>query len=389
VVFAESGFENAVALTDVLAKLALPVVVAVLGFVFNAALKSRDTRVRMIELALDILKTPPKPEAGEGEHRLRAWAVKILEKHSELPFDAQAKDMLERRALSIGVGDVELPGSLAGSGRAVDIGVWTLELFSHRDLDKAGRIAEILDRLNFDLVGLCEIREREALDALVASMTEAGGQRWDYLYEDADTMLKLALVYRGDRVRVERMGPSEAFADHLDERFGEDPVFKRKPLAARCEVQDRGKLSFVFVLVHLKSPLRAPEGSDGYAALRTRSIELLADYIRDLSAQAPGLPFVVGGTFQEQAESASLAPLRQLGLRLLTLDAATKRRMGFLPPIHDGLLDHVLVSPSLNLLNHDGSPVLDLEAFAPDFRESFSDHLPLVARAGFPNLREE
>lgn len=78
---------------QVLGAVALPIVALFLGHWFSQSLKQGETKVRLVEVAVDVLKTDPK--TTEEVPGLRDWAVKVINKYSELPLPEQsAKGLL-------------------------------------------------------------------------------------------------------------------------------------------------------------------------------------------------------------------------------------------------------------------------------------------------------
>lgn len=74
---------------------AVPVVVIILGQWLTQSLKQGDTNARLVEVAVGVLKTDPK--TTEGVPGLRDWAVKVINKYSELPLPEQsAKELLTK-----------------------------------------------------------------------------------------------------------------------------------------------------------------------------------------------------------------------------------------------------------------------------------------------------
>ena len=66
----------------------LPVITICIAYLLNASIQDRSARVRMIELAVEILKSDPKAEARANY--MRGWALEVLQKNSELPLPKEA-----------------------------------------------------------------------------------------------------------------------------------------------------------------------------------------------------------------------------------------------------------------------------------------------------------
>ncbi len=76
---------------------AIPIIIAFLGHSANISLKEKDVGVRMVEMAVGILKEDPKdnPETPA----LRKWATSIIEKYSKVKLTKSAKKELEEKPL--------------------------------------------------------------------------------------------------------------------------------------------------------------------------------------------------------------------------------------------------------------------------------------------------
>ncbi|MGF1628308.1 MAG: hypothetical protein ACFCUT_02455 [Kiloniellaceae bacterium] len=84
-------------IATIFATVAIPVILSVLGYVFNDNLKTRDARLRTTELAIAILRDDPKnsPETPS----LRQWAVTVIDDFSGVPFPEAAKKELQQNRL--------------------------------------------------------------------------------------------------------------------------------------------------------------------------------------------------------------------------------------------------------------------------------------------------
>jgi hypothetical protein len=77
-------------LSKILGAVALPVVLAVLGYWFNDSLKSQELNVKYVEIAVNVLSRPPSEETKP----LRAWAIEVINAHASVKIDADLKDIL-------------------------------------------------------------------------------------------------------------------------------------------------------------------------------------------------------------------------------------------------------------------------------------------------------
>ena len=73
-----SLLEKALALATVL----VPVAVVFIANIYSSAVSNRESNFRLTELAAGILRAPATPETRS----LRAWAVQVINRYSELPI---------------------------------------------------------------------------------------------------------------------------------------------------------------------------------------------------------------------------------------------------------------------------------------------------------------
>jgi hypothetical protein len=78
------------AISGLLAAVCIPVVLALVGQYYTSALKEREIQGHFVELALSILKEPPRPEA----RAVRLWALKVVDKYSGVPLSDSARSEL-------------------------------------------------------------------------------------------------------------------------------------------------------------------------------------------------------------------------------------------------------------------------------------------------------
>ena len=62
--------------------IAIPVVLLYLGKVYERTEKDKELKRQYIELAVAVLKEQPTPDS----HDLRTWAVRLIDKYSDVPF---------------------------------------------------------------------------------------------------------------------------------------------------------------------------------------------------------------------------------------------------------------------------------------------------------------
>ena len=101
-------WQKAQVIAVVMASLAIPVVLAVIGNAYTSAqkeaeivsLKERqeaELSVRYVELAVEILRTPPRKQGTE----MRGWAIQILDRFSPVSLPSPAKESLATTQLQV------------------------------------------------------------------------------------------------------------------------------------------------------------------------------------------------------------------------------------------------------------------------------------------------
>jgi hypothetical protein len=87
-------WDKAEILAKILGAVLLPVITICIAYMLNASIQERSSRVRMVELAVEILKSDPK--AATNANYMRGWAVEVLQKNSEVPLPEDAlKSLME------------------------------------------------------------------------------------------------------------------------------------------------------------------------------------------------------------------------------------------------------------------------------------------------------
>lgn len=89
-------WEKLKVLSTVAATVLIPLVIAIVSQSYTAAIKSNEIGVKYVELALSILRAPPDPQT----ENLRAWAVSVIDHHSEVPISGPAQGELQKQDLS-------------------------------------------------------------------------------------------------------------------------------------------------------------------------------------------------------------------------------------------------------------------------------------------------
>lgn len=156
------------AISGLLAALAVPIVLAVIGYRYTDALKEREIQGKFVELALNILKEPPKPE-GRG---VREWAIAVVNQYSGVPLSPEATQDLRSGVLITTQARVYL---LAGSrSRAASLDSLRSALLA-QGVNVVGQNAALQDETR---ASTPEVRYFSASDSVDASAIAARMRTW-------------------------------------------------------------------------------------------------------------------------------------------------------------------------------------------------------------------
>ena len=82
-------------IADIFAKWFGVIGVGLLGVWFTHIQKNRETNVRMVEMAINILKAKP----DETSQPLREWSIKVLNEYSSIKLSKEAQEILRNHPL--------------------------------------------------------------------------------------------------------------------------------------------------------------------------------------------------------------------------------------------------------------------------------------------------
>ncbi|GAB4114404.1 MAG: hypothetical protein Tsb0027_03100 [Wenzhouxiangellaceae bacterium] len=82
---------------SIVSSIAIPVAIALMGWVVQNKIANEGTRKDYVSMALDILTTPETVE----QEQLRAWAVAIVDKNSPVPLSGELRTQLEKGEVTI------------------------------------------------------------------------------------------------------------------------------------------------------------------------------------------------------------------------------------------------------------------------------------------------
>ena len=274
--------------------------------------------------------------------------------------------------------EVEVP-DFTGGKRFADVGFWNIEHFNERvDDDRIERVADVLHRLNMDVMGLVEVAAG-ALERLRDAMRRRGDEV-DFELLDVSGGQDLAVLYDKDTTEVSLAG--DVLERHRTELLRKTQsgklAFPRLPLFARCRVdeEDAGPLEFMLVVVHFKA-----FGGAENQARRRLAAEILGHVIQDVR-EREDLPVVLGGDFNELLTNDVLAGITDApDLLALTADDAVSGAASFIGS-RTSLIDHIVVSSDVKMdqIAGDDAAIVRLDQSVRDFAETVSDHVPIVFR---------
>ena len=275
--------------------------------------------------------------------------------------------------------EVEVPDFL-GTSDFADLGFWNIEHFNARVSEqRLQRVADVLDRLNMDVMGLTEVHE-DALDRLKVAML-AQGNSVDYVLEDTPGSQDLAVLYDTDTTTVTL--DREITDRHATALGARTPAgrtaFPRNPLFARCKIADGNSrpVEFLMIVVHLKA-----FGDAQSRARRRLAAGILAEIIEDFRKNEE-LPVVLGGDFNEQLNNSVLSAVSDTpDLFALTADDAVTGAASYVGGTRRSLIDHIITSRDLRAgdISGDDAAIVRLDQSVRNFSDAVSDHVPVVMR---------
>lgn len=92
-----SRLQNAQAIAAIFAAIAVPVVVALVGWQIQVSISRDSVRKDYVQMSIGILANPKNVE----DKPLRQWAIAVLDKNSPVPFSKGARAGLEQHVLTM------------------------------------------------------------------------------------------------------------------------------------------------------------------------------------------------------------------------------------------------------------------------------------------------
>jgi hypothetical protein len=81
---------------NIFLKVAIPLVLLILGLCLNSSYKEKELRQKYVEIAVGILGSQPTPETLP----LRTWAIRTVNNFAELKMSPQVRGILKERPLA-------------------------------------------------------------------------------------------------------------------------------------------------------------------------------------------------------------------------------------------------------------------------------------------------
>jgi predicted extracellular nuclease len=230
------------------------------------------------------------------------------------------------------------------------------KVFSQKQVDqKLDRMAEIINLIQPDILGVQEIENRQLLDRLARRVP---GMRQTVLVVGNDKA-------RGIQVGLMSKQPISGYRTHRERVLPGGHHFSRDCL----EVHIGGALPMTVLVNHFKSKLSRGRGSTD--DLRTAQATGVMDIVQELERWRPDLKIAVTGDLNDGPKSPSLRPLRPLfdPFGPMGID----QRFTSIYKSKLIVIDHILLNQNLthNLVPH-GAQVLHRKLV-----EKVSDHYPV------------
>jgi WD40 repeat protein len=112
----KSRLENLEAWSKVLAAIAIPVVIAIGGWIIQDTISRQGTNKDYVNLALQILQKKPDTEE---DSKMRSWAVDLINASSPVKFDPDTTRLLKAGAINLTALNAALSTAQSGYGFAV------------------------------------------------------------------------------------------------------------------------------------------------------------------------------------------------------------------------------------------------------------------------------
>ena len=278
-----------------------------------------------------------------------------------------------------------------GTADYLDVGFWNIEHFNNTTPDhRKIRVADVISRLNLDILGLVEVSEKPIKD--VTKELRKIDKNFGYKFKDVRGKQDLAIIYNKDTVDIKLEDWDDDAISAFNSKVRGKTLFYRHPMKARVtsKVSSGGNpFDFKLIVLHAKATTHRDQ-PDIPPIVRKASAKVLADAIEREIAESenqgnPERDYVVGGDFNAKIEEGSFDVLaNRLNMIALTEDDALGNDPDAYTYLMRGkrsLIDHIYITKSANLHYDPGSiSITRIDKEMPRFTQGLSDHAPIAMR---------
>jgi len=258
-----------------------------------------------------------------------------------------------------------------GSDQTFEIATWNIENYPQAGETTVSLVKSIIEDLDVDMLGVEEITSVSSFERMLADMPGWKGVLSSDTYYNGSYQ-KTGIIYKSSFISIRNV--KNIFTD-------DEYAFPRPPLAAYVEVKDVQGIKFDFNLIVLH--LKAKSGESNEARRDSACVKLKA-YI-DQEIQSGADPdFIVLGDWNDQLSDPDSQNVFQVFLDDTTdytfLTANLSKQYSYIHNVYKSLIDHILITADARQEYNAGSTkVLYLDDAISNFRETVSDHRPVVA----------
>ncbi|SME94834.1 endonuclease/exonuclease/phosphatase family protein [Pseudobacteriovorax antillogorgiicola] len=253
-----------------------------------------------------------------------------------------------------------------------EIATWNIENFPKADTLSHDQAAEIIDRMDVDLIGVQEITSIQDFEVLVKKVDGYDGMISTHRYSD-DRAQKVGFIYK--RSELEVLESRQIFKNN---RF----AFPRPPVMARFRrIEPKPGLSeeFIAIVLHLKAM-----GDDKSRMRRVSANRLLEKFVEKIQQNEPKAEIYVLGDFNESFTNKQARHVYQpwltasKGYHFPSQGHVQQGEYSYISTTDKfrySMLDHIVASPAVRI---ETLIVPKFYKVAPFFRDEVSDHLPVI-----------
>lgn len=111
----------------------IPLIVVLVGLIINSSLKNQESGTKLIEVAIEILKSQPK---NNQDKSIRSWAIDVVDRYSDIKIGSRMREALQGEPIY--TSNTELYQTLVGSCSNMEVYVF----FSYSELSVVENISE-------------------------------------------------------------------------------------------------------------------------------------------------------------------------------------------------------------------------------------------------------